>query len=1067
MYGIRIWGVGILIICCLVCISTGAAVTPDQILITSDQDQIQAGGTGSLISVERDTSIPAIASVSFSYLNRTSDPSGTLSALIDTVAPFETRFTSESAGTAYIQVGVAFADESTAPITVVFTQDVIPADPYVYESIVHESVQAASQTPITVRMKDRYGNTITKDTDATITYSVSQYGAGFADGANSTQTITMPFDTDGDCTVSFRAPERAGPVIVSIRPSVGDSLQRLITMDVVALRSPAQITPDIVTIPNYPEANTCPADGSSYFRISYLVKDQFGNPIDNYPVEISTTLGESASIITNEDGVARFIYGPSTGMGDVTVTGTAGTAIAVSELSFTGGLASRFSVTINPNNLPSYDVDPDALIAVRVHVYNNFGTGVEGETIKAWMNTGSVSATNTLTQYPGLSATEDGEFGNHSVTVVTGEDGFATFYFRAGAFPLRSEEGFDPFSRGSGTVTAMWDNKTANSPQITWRNYPYVRVETEVSDTAIAPGDPLDVTIRIIGDGNELLYHDPIDVVLCLDRGEDMLLEEEKKDNIDRMERARRAAMYLVKNSSTDENILNPGSDRVALVTYSDISTDTDNFPNKCVDLRYINDHRTESNFLWVKGVGEDETWLEALENNGYVLEEHYPGNNRTGYTDYATIDEPFTIDNADWDGLEQALLNTMPFKAVQGGEASAPLRYSLKQSIEYLAKNERPCDTRAVVVLMQNNYLYFGDPFASGKAIYDINAALALGKGSNDYYYFDEPHPADHQNMVDYARANGVKIYTIYYHSGNSQAAEVVARDLADLTGGAFYDAENEAELTDAFKKIRDELLRDAATRTSVNLNFAGMPDEVLYTPEEMMEYIPNTTISFYNWSVNPYTPSDYLTYPYEVDQSAMWAGEDGSQPASLSFTIGNITIKQTWTSHFRLRVNESIDRALNFSLFAPGSAIQFENRDGGTISESLPETVITVIPGLTPEALLNASVQITAFDLIAQDKHTAQFNWTFTYDGAFPVTQELALKNSEEPEDVWQTAKAETVSPETEIINSSGMAFISDFTPGTYTARIKVSTEDAGYDTETLPVNISEGGEFYILLE
>jgi hypothetical protein len=1050
-----------ILICCLLCITTAAAVTPDQITVTSDMEQIQAGGTGAHIDVDPDPSIPAVASVAFLYLNNTADPSGVLSASTDSVAPYQTQFASEHAGTAYIQVDVAFADESTDPVSVIFTQNITSADPYAYESIVHEPVQAGSATPITVRMKDQYGNTINADTGAAITFSIANTGAGFSEGEQTVQTITVPFDREGNCTAPFIASATAGPVIISVNPSAGGSLQRLITVDVIGERIPAEITPYIVSVPYYPEQNTCPADGSSYFQISYLIRDRFGNTIDNYRIGISTTLGESAEIITNEDGVARFIYGPKSGIGDVTVTSIAGALTATSDLSFTGGLGNHFSVAINPNNIPSYDVDPDGRIAVQARVYNDLSTGVAGETIHAWITSGSVNSTSTMTASPELSINRETGFGNSTMTAITGDDGIATFYFLPGAFPASGEDGYEAYSRGSATVTAMWNTQVTTSPEITWRNYPYLRVETEVSSLAIAPGDPLNVTIRLIGDGNELNIHDPVDVVLCLDRGEDMLLDEDEED---RMERARRSAMSLVEGDD-GENIFAPDSDRVALISYSDPTTDATIFPTGAVDLHYINDNLPT--FNWVKLVGDDSASIDNLESkNGYVLGTHYPGNGITTYADYATVDEPFAAGTiSDWTGLESTLHCTVPFKADDTGQASAPLRYVLKKSIEYLADNDNSGAYQALVILMQNNYRYYGDPFAEGSVMTVLPDSNTLPKGGSDYYYFSDL-PSDQQNMVDYALANDVKIFAIYYPSSGSQSDEAVPQRLAEDTGGDYYFAGNEAELTKAFSQIRDRIMRDAGTSTNVNLNFAGMPEDISYTPDEVLEYLPTTGVDFYNWSADAYTPTNHLNgYPYTEDQSAMWRGDDGSQPASLSFTVGNISIKQTWVTDISLTVNESIDSMLNFSLFAEGSYIEFENQHGGTIMEPFPETMISIIPGLSPDTILNATVRITAFDLVAQDEHIARFAWNVTYDGEYPLTEMLALKKADDVESVWQIVDANTVSPEA--ADNTGIAFIDNLAPGAYSVLFKVVSQDGGYDTATQTVIIGGGNQNFIRLE
>ncbi len=109
-------------------------------------------------------------------------------------------------------------------------------------------------------------------------------------------------------------------------------------------------------------------------------------------------------------------------------------------------------------------------------------------------------------------------------------------------------------------------------------------------------------------------------MVLCLDRGEDMLADEGTED---RMEKARRAAMYLIEGDS-EEMGLTPGYDRAALISYSDPTTDTTIFPTGAVDLRYINNNFPTYNM--VKLVGDDSASLDKPEKDGYVLASHYPG---------------------------------------------------------------------------------------------------------------------------------------------------------------------------------------------------------------------------------------------------------------------------------------------------------------------------------------------------------------------------------------------------------------------------------------------------------
>jgi len=1038
--------VGALLVFLLVAVAGAAALMEDEISVAPDTAKITAGDAGALITVSIDNQSAAIDRVTFTYPGKTGDPSGTLSVTSDTTAPYQTRFTSTLAGDAdivatvsYFEGGILQSAGKTCRIRV------IPADPYAYSEPISfdDEVEVTHTLPITVRMKDKYGNAINDETGVAVEFRVSAPGTGFVDGSTISQQVSVPFNAEGSCIATFQASTSAGPVIISVDPGYGDSLKYLATIEVVGERIPAEITADFVTVPHYPLPFECPANGESYFDITYLVRDQYGNPISDYQVNFSTTLGETKTIFTNDGGLGGLEYGRRIALGNVTATAVAGNITYDQELIFTGGVGTAYAVTTNPTNLPSGDVDPSARIAVQARVFNDYGTGVAGENVTFWFTPDSIWSSNNMTSEPGISLTGASGWTQSSLTATTGLDGYATVYFKGGSFPVRGEEDFDPFSRGNCTITAMWKSESKTSPVITWRNYPYLRVESEVSDVQVAPGDDLDVTIRLIGDGNELLNHNPIDVVLCLDRGEDMLKDEGSKD---RMEHAREAAMYLVGGGTTGEIGLTPGLDRVALISYSDPTTNPP-FTTDTANVLIL-----DPNYSWTKDVGKDSDKNDVAN----YLALHYPGHNITSYSDYATLDYGFERDYSqnDWTKLETALNNIVPIKKGFTGEPSAPLRRGLKDSIQYLENNASSHGVKAIVVLMQNKYAYYGDPFASG-AIMTV-APDEIGPGSNQYHYFDDLSP-EQQNMVTYAVENDIKIYAIYYPNGGSQTEEDVPRRLANETGGEYYFASNQAELREAFQEIRDSLLRDAGVNTKVNLNFAGQPENFTYSATELLSYIPETAIDFYNWSVDGYTPTEHITgYPVSINQTDMWTGADDSEPASLSFTVGNVTVKQTWMTEFTLRINESINQPVNFSLFADGSYVEFENQEGGKTLEDLPSIIISVIPGLTAEGLINATVAITSFEVTSQDPFFANLGWDISYNGDFNMTEELFYKDINEPGPTWKKLGIQTLLKD-ETTDSSSV-YIADMPIGTYQARLHVSTWDAGTDDAYLTFNVGD---------
>ena len=84
-------------------------------------------------------------------------------------------------------------------------------------------------------------------------------------------------------------------------------------------------------------------------------------------------------------------------------------------------------------------------------------------------------------------------------------------------------------------------------------------------------------------------------------------------------------------------------------------------------------------------------------------IDAHYPGNRRN-YTNFAVVESPLSTNPS---------INTAIDSMVPTG--NTPLRYGLYLAIKEIMDNGREDSIRAVIVLSDGDYNYYGDPLARG----------------------------------------------------------------------------------------------------------------------------------------------------------------------------------------------------------------------------------------------------------------------------------------------------------------------------------------------------------------
>ena len=427
-----------------------------------------------------------------------------------------------TSGAAIITASASVQGVTTAPVTTTQVQNIDAGTPYFANLVYPSTATVSSQTTITVQVTDRYGNPVTGGGTLTnVSFLTTTSGAGvFLDGmGNRLKAIPVPLNATGYAAVTFLVGTQPGDNYVSIIPpapissslidivGIGDSIPFSITQTV----SPAGNPPFIF------------ADGKTSATIEYGLFDQWGNPAADQAIQIVTSAGENQIFTTNQEGSATILYGPkiSAGFYSITATAAMNSSVSISQtLQFGSMDPTDMLLTASPQTMASLDVNPSMMASVIAKVIDGEGNPVSGQNVTFTIQSSS-NGTYVQTQPPAI-----GSIGNTDpISVITDENGQAVLDYYPGAFPTPGSAYYSETAQGTTTVSASWagPNGIVNrSIDLTYENYPFVSVYTDVNPKTVQTGGLVDVSVLLKGDG-WALQPKPIDVVLCIDRSGSML----------------------------------------------------------------------------------------------------------------------------------------------------------------------------------------------------------------------------------------------------------------------------------------------------------------------------------------------------------------------------------------------------------------------------------------------------------------------------------------------------------------------------------------------------------------
>jgi Mg-chelatase subunit ChlD len=857
-------------------------------------------------------------------------------------------------------------------------------------------VQVRTPVRISALMKDAFGNPVdNRNVVEKVQFDAPSKGvSGFLSGSSWVKSLTVPVNDSGYAEVQYLVDPVGTNSLVITPPN--PLKQRILSIEGISQGVPFRAT-SIVSPPGSPYPYTTVKSGT--FVIGFTFYDQYGFPTMNQPVNITTSVpGEAMNFVTNKNGMVVISYGPKDIAGIYAITAKAfnnQSASVSRQVEFVSGEPVDALLTASPQTMASRDVKNDITSVITMRVMDSKGNPVQGESVSFRFSSIIVDKKLNQTAAPVL---ENGAASTSATGVdipaVSDENGNAMVTFHPGAFSTDyTVKDYNSSATGKAVIEARW-SKVTRQATLGYLNYPYLTIQSWVSPTMIRVNDTVDVTVKITGDG-WALQPKPIDVMLVSDRSGSMLT-----DYPDR-------AVSVIGASKVFSSQLDYTRDRVGLVSFGGKGKPDVSGESSC-------------------GLDGDDSddWAYATAN--------YPGNGRT-YGDNATLDLALSTSS-------KKVSDEIP-RLVPGGYTS--MRYALKTAIDQMIANNRDNAVKAVVILSDGDYNWYGDPLARKNA--GSNDPSSYGDLDSKHLKFASITNNTQQNMAEYAKANNIRIYTIGFAQGISSGGQTTLKLLASQTGGTYYYAPTGNDLNKIYTDIAGSLKDTAGVNTVMNLSFNNIVVNNVSVPGDQVygyTFIPGRSTLVDTWNVS----GRLAGYPMTANSTPDW-----NRDRSINFFIGTIRLGQTWQSTVTLRILKDG----NINVFDPASKITMQD---SLFPLRIPDVYITALPNSSPVALTSAArLQLDSLAVTNPGgKTNADLRWNLAYDGVLPVSEDVMIASY--GTENWIKLPRQWASNAT----SSDIASvpIDALAYGYYTIRVEGYADDATLDADERIIALTSSG-------
>lgn len=971
---------------------------PDDIQLFSNKEWVVAGGTDTstiTLSVTKDGNPVPHLPVSLSIVE---SDMGSLSQISSSKTNdngiVTARFTSST------KSGVA---NITARVTYENGEDVIQFDTFYLQKVDHDfaykfdspdypdyenEVPVGTLTNISVKMLDKWGNAIDNKrevfenrTPEMVLFSVEgspstqydppYYHAQFWNGTGYEPVVTYPTTDTGIITADLRIDAKPGINYILISPQLATIADKYIQIYGISVGTPYKIqgwtTPSSFGGENpWVYTGTDPNDESRKFTLTYYVTDQYRNGIQLTDVNITINAGaetETLQLTTNATGYAAFKYGPrALAISDVVVTARPVLNESVFthlSLDFVSTDPVDMFITANPQFIASRDAKPTASSQIRAKVINPAGDGVAGENVTFSIRNERYDEDYTTVLNPELESLQE---------ITTDSTGYATVNFFPGSFTqVFGDDNYDSTATGHADVFATWydvnGTPVENKVEVTWKNYPYLNAYTYLDKESVNVTDTINVTIKLVGDGYKMEAK-PIDAIICHDRSGSMLY-----DYPDRMVPAMAAAQSFVENTAA-------GKDRTGLVSFGNKdTTDIHTYHSTYlagIDEEYVCEEVCQWTF-WGWWCYDKCGWQDWTEDDADYIIAHYPGNGKY-YSDFATVDNGLDYDQTN---VSTAISRLVPM-------GYTPMRLAIYKSIKELVDNPRPEAVRAIIVISDGDYNYYGDPLARGSGYTDKDPwwyrADWYGNPPQDYHKFDGlgSGQLSEQNMSIYANNNNIKIFSIAYAEDISEGGNETLRILSESTGGCHYTAPTGSDLLTMYSLIAGQLREDAGVDIEMYSDFGTVQvDMQPVAGNEVLTYIADDP---HSTSTEKFDSKNTTIEYGWIDHTTDWETNQ-----KLPFNIGTMHLND----YFEATMTFSVERTGSIMLFNHTQEAIFFNTPEGPQTLTIPDTYLYSSLVEDPDPGYG-TFEETEFEVENPEGTIYEWTWTREYTGELPLIEQ-----------------------------------------------------------------------------
>ena len=945
--------------------------------------------------------------------------------------------TNKKSGTATIIATISFNDGTTTPVQFSTIQRIDHDTPQGATFENPSELPVGSITSVSVTLVDRWGNRIdNKNTAETIRLTMTDDGgAGLQEGLNYVSQKTYSTDADGNVSAVLRISTAVRSNYIQMDP-----IGNIVVPPGTYIQGVAESEPYYITQTPASPGSSLPADGlpESAVEIYYTVTDKYNNPITGASVYCSSSDGMSVTAPTNTWGRLRISFGPKETIGIYTLkavplgntsavcTGiNAGTVGYCSQdIEYYNTAPVDLTFTGNPQSMTSLEVDITIRAVLQARVIDTKGNPVFGENVTFSLATPT---------YPGgpFNVTAPPSLSTLLPVPVEVTDGYATTLFSPGMFAVYGDPGYNQAATGQVVATATWTNKAGTitkSREVTlvWKNYPYISTSSLGDCGNSQVGDKINITIQLKGDG-AALGAKPIDVVLCTDRSGSMM-----SDNPDRMVNIMGAATAFVDQMGSNDqmSVVSFGQKGTAeAITYSGLGPGIDS------------------------STSDDATYRAA----------HYSASPKS-YAEYATVDRQLMAEKS----LVKSSINSMvPY-------SGTPLRDALRKSIQELISIRGRSDTvKAVVVLTDGDYNYYGDPLARGTG-YSSSSYGPTAYGDLTQAYMTYTDVDGIQNMALYAKSKGIKIYTIGYGSLSSGATTTLST-LASSSDGKSYTATS-SNIAEVYTSIAGDLQETAGGETQIALNFGTVmiDDDPLRDIRNYMDYVyeaHSPAQSSDSTYINKTNLTKYGVYHQLISETRN--DKNAWDTRTMAFDVGTIKLNETWSATFRLNLTQ----AGKIDLFGPNSSISFTDASTGiTQTGFIPAMQCRVKQSIVNTGFGSKTLLVDHLSFVEganPDPNVWTIKWNTTYNGDKTVQEAILYRVTGDTQ--WKTIPGGLIFISTKVFEETKQHTISTsdtalWPPGKcYDIQIVAGAEDANA-AMTNPITKCKalpGGTIFIKLE